>query len=54
MTVRILIRSMMLSTALLGTSIVQAADPFELEEASIESIHEAIRSGEGSSNATLG
>jgi amidase len=45
MTVRTLIRSMMLSTILLGASIAQAAEPLELEEASIDSIHAAIRSG---------
>ena len=45
MTVRTLIRSMMLSTALACASIVHAAGSFELEEASIESIQEAIRSG---------
>jgi hypothetical protein len=45
MTVRTLVRSLMLSTTLLGASIVHAAEPFELEEASIESIHDAIRSG---------
>ena len=45
MTVRTLVRSMMLSTTLLGAGVVQAAEPFQLEEASIDSIHAAIRSG---------
>jgi amidase len=45
MTVRTLARSMILSTALLGPGIVHAADAFELEEASIDSIHAAISSG---------
>ncbi len=44
MTVRTLVRSMMLSATLLSAS-VHAAEPFQLEEASIDSIQNAIRSG---------
>ena len=40
MTVRSTVRSMLVSAALLGASVVQAAEPFQLEEASIDSIHE--------------
>ena len=38
-------RCMVVMAALLGASVAQATEPFELEEASIESIHGAIRSG---------
>ena len=45
MSLRSTVRSMLLSAALLSASVVHAAEPFQLEEASIESIHGAIRSG---------
>jgi hypothetical protein len=44
MAARSMSRSILLAT-LLATSFVQAAEPFQLEEASIQSIHAAIRSG---------
>jgi amidase len=45
MAVRSTVRSVLLSAALLSASVLQAAEPFQLEETSIESIHGAIRSG---------
>jgi amidase len=45
MAVRSTVRSILLSTALLSASVLQAAEPFQLEEASIESIHGALHSG---------
>jgi len=45
MTVRTIARSTMLAAALLGAGGLHAADPFQLEEASIDSIQNAIRSG---------
>lgn len=45
MMVRSTARSLLLIVTLLGASVAQAAEPFQLEEASIESIQSAIRSG---------
>lgn len=45
MMVRSTARSMLLSAALLCATVAQAAEPFQLEEASIDSIQSAIRSG---------
>ena len=45
MPVHTTVRFMLLSTALLCSNMLQAAEPFQLEEASIESIQSAIRSG---------
>jgi amidase len=45
MSVRSTIRFMLLSAALLSASVLHAAEPFQLEEASIESIQTGIRSG---------
>ncbi|HKQ83162.1 MAG TPA: amidase family protein [Steroidobacteraceae bacterium] len=45
MAVRSISRTILLSAALLTTHVLQAAEPFQLEEASIESIQSAIRSG---------
>lgn len=46
MAVHISVRTLLLSAALLGAGVVHAAKPFQIEEASIESIQGAIRSGE--------
>lgn len=45
MSVRAMIRSLLLSATLLSASVLHAAEPFQLEEASIDSIQGAIRSG---------
>jgi len=45
MPARAIIQSILMTAVLLGTSVLQAAQPFQLEEASIESIQSAIRSG---------
>ena len=45
MAVRSIVQSILVSAALFSTSVLDAAEPFQLEEASIESIQAAIRSG---------
>ncbi|HMN47040.1 MAG TPA: amidase family protein [Povalibacter sp.] len=46
MAVHLSVRTLLLSAALLGAGAAHAAKPFQIEEASIESIQDAIRSGE--------